>query len=218
MPLATRLCPATVALSDSSKCVGSLVVKVIVGLVAVEGTLAPRLMPPAVSNSLPTFWALTVIVGAVTVAVICVADVGSVLKPEGVLMEMVLVPAVAGWKLTPLATKEPLTVKVSTPVPVMVPTEVVPLVKVTLTDPPACGPKDWPQFDRAVTAEFHAHSCALNAVGLVAKVFVVKLLVLISTPEGRTVIVAVPLLNPDTLAVRVTACEPGPTAKPCPCR
>ena len=181
------------------------------------GTAAAKLMLPANSRLLPTFCAFTVIAGAVTVAVICVLVVGSVLNPDGAAIDIVDVPAPAGWKLTPPALVEPPAVNVTCPLPVIVPVAVFELLNVTLTGPPACGPTVSPQFTAEVRVEFHAHIDALNAVAG-ENVVVVKLPWLITNPDGTIVIVPLPVAYPDAEAVSVTPTEPGPVANPCPCK
>ena len=178
--------PFAVGLVDNSTCVGSLLVSVNVSEV---GGAAPRLIDPTVSRLFPRFWFDRLMVGAVTVGVICVRLVPAVLYPAGTLgvaMLIVLVPAVDGWKLIPPALVAPFTVNVTVPPFVIVPTAVLELLNVTVTEPPPCGPTLCPHATGDVNAALNAHILADNGLA-VENVVVVKLPWLISNAVGTTV-------------------------------
>src|SRR6266576_1014998 len=87
--------PTIVELVVSKKCVGSVLVMVIVSL---EGGTAGIDTLPCSIMLLPIIGALTLISGAVTVATICTL-VDGVVYPLGGAKFKLVVPAVTGWKL-----------------------------------------------------------------------------------------------------------------------
>ena len=108
----------------------------------------------------------------------------------GVTTLIVLVPAVDGWKLIPPTSVVPFTVNVTVPPFVIVPTAVLELVTVTVTEPPPCGPTLCPHATGDVNAALNAHILADNGVA-VENVVVVKFPWLISNAVGTTVMMLV---------------------------
>ncbi|HEY2118509.1 MAG TPA: hypothetical protein VGH37_04930 [Candidatus Acidoferrum sp.] len=92
----------------------------------------------------------------------------------GVTTLIVLVPAVDGWRLIPPTSVVPFTGNVTVPPFVIVPTAVLELVTVTVTEPPPCGPTLCPHATALVKVALYAHIDTDSAVALEV-VVVVKL-------------------------------------------
>ncbi len=71
--------PTFVWSAVSRKCVGSLLVRVSVGLAGVEGGAAPKLMPPGMIALFPAIVLIIFMGGAVTVVTICTGTSAGVL-------------------------------------------------------------------------------------------------------------------------------------------
>jgi hypothetical protein len=92
--------PTVAGFAVSRKCIESLLVKVIVGLVEVVGVGAAKLILPCSTRLLPMVGAPKLIAGAETVAGSCTGTLDGMLYPAGIVTFKLGAPAAAGTKLT----------------------------------------------------------------------------------------------------------------------